>query len=141
MNPCDDLAGVHAALAALADPAARIAAFAGEVAARGGSMVLPRPGETWGPHWVELSLMGVLGTGDSGSEALTEWMACAARQVAYERCTVPSAAESLLTGDLIDIPFSELLSAARDVRLHSRNPDAIALAARIERLIADRVVA
>lgn len=48
------------------------------IAAHGGS--LQGPGRSsWGPHWWELSLLQITGTGDTFDEAVREWAKCARR--------------------------------------------------------------
>lgn len=48
------------------------------ILANGGALLAP--GQTsWGPHWWELTLLQITGTGDTFEEAVREWAKCARR--------------------------------------------------------------
>lgn len=75
------LAASLAFLHSIADTGLRLRAFTGAIVARGGTIILPSDDDHWGPHVVEFSFLGVLGTGTTSAEALAEWMKCAERLV------------------------------------------------------------
>lgn len=62
----------------LAQPTAWADAIEAAIARHGGSLI-PRGRDNWGPHWWQISLLGVEGTGDTFEEAVREWSRCARR--------------------------------------------------------------
>lgn len=90
------LAATLALLTRITDPGQRLRTFTGAIIEQGcGTIVLPPDdGNTWGPHLVEFSFLGILGTGLTSQEALAEWMKCAERVVtgmAFAACPPPPA--------------------------------------------------
>jgi len=118
-----------ACLAAITDPGQRLRTFTGAIVARGGSIILPPDGrqgaDHWGPHQVEFSFLGILGTGATPSEALAEWTSCATRLVEAER-TVRDAIG----------PTDELQEACLLVRTRSQNPEALEQGRRLQAALA-----
>lgn len=112
-------------LRAIPDPAARLRAFTGTIIAQGGTIILPPDDNTWGPHLVEFSLGGILGTGPTAEEALADWMTCATRLIMAERMV-----------QTLDAPLADLRDACLTVRTRSADATVIAAAARLERAIA-----
>jgi hypothetical protein len=71
-----------AALAARIKPlptAARIAAIDAAVIAEGGTLVPAMPIGNWGPHYAEISLLGISHTGDTVEAAVANWIKAALR--------------------------------------------------------------
>lgn len=61
------------------------AMLAAAVADHGGSITpgaQPGRASNWGPHWWEISMLGVMGTGEDFPAALRQWTKCAGRIVA-----------------------------------------------------------
>lgn len=114
-----DLAAFLDYLQGIPDSKDRIDAFGGAVIERGGAMDLPVPGQNWGPHRVELSLMGVQGTGDDADEALADWIKCARRQA--ENIALVIAAEELVMRPPRDASARDLSRACEMVRNYPRD--------------------
>jgi hypothetical protein len=62
----------------LALPSAWAEIIEGAIARHGGSLI-PRGRDNWGPHWWQVSVLGVEGTGETLEEAAREWSRCARR--------------------------------------------------------------
>ncbi len=118
-----------ACLAAITDPGQRLRIFTGAIIKRGGTIILPPDAgdaqDHWGPHVVEFSLHGILGTGATPSEALAEWTKCATRQVEAERIVREATA-----------PPEDLQEACLLVRTRSRDPAAIDQGRRLQAALA-----
>ena len=64
----------HAAELEFLDPPARVTMARALALETGGSLTVPRPGDSWSSHWAELSLLGVQATGDTPAEAVALWI-------------------------------------------------------------------
>lgn len=117
------------ALSAIRDLGQRLRAFTGTIVERGGTIILPPDDNTgdsnWGPHLVEFSLHGILGTGLTAEEAMADWLKCAERVIAAERAVLTAAA-----------PADDLREACLIVRTRSANAAAIEQGRRVERALA-----
>lgn len=71
-------------------------AVTNEVIERGGTMIAPRQGDTWGSILIELQLHGVWASGETLDEAIANWLRIARAELA-RRARV-DAAEALITG-------------------------------------------
>jgi hypothetical protein len=60
---------------------ALIAPMTGEF---GGSLTPANPAHGWGPHWWELSLLDVMGTGETLEAAVHDWIKCTRRSCMAE---------------------------------------------------------
>lgn len=81
MNLLPCLRGYRLALATeleTLDPAARFEAVEAEVIRTGGTFVLPSLNH-WGPHDVELSLLGIAQNGDTAESAIRHWISTVLR--------------------------------------------------------------
>lgn len=114
-----------ACLAAIPDPGRRLAAFTGAIVERGGTILLPPDTGHWGPLFVEFSFLGILGTGETPEEALSDWMKCATRLVDAERTVRDAIA-----------PPDDLRKACLLVRARSRDTTAIEAGRRLQQALA-----
>lgn len=112
----------------------RLDIFQNAVIEAGGEYLIPRPGDNWGPHAVELSLHGISHTGETEERALAGWITAATRVLRAEAAARRAA--EVLTGDMRGIAAEDLRQAAECVRLNSTDPVALARAAQITSLIA-----
>lgn len=62
----------------LSQPSAWSEILTSAIGAHGGALI-PTSGTGWGPHWWQLSLLGVSGTGATLEEAAREWARCSRR--------------------------------------------------------------
>lgn len=99
----------------------------------GGSVILPGSGRD--THMAEVSLFDLCGRGQTSAAAIADWEASARDHMAARARA--GAAEALLLGDLRSVSLAELAAAATTVRLYSRDAEAIARAAQIDRLLAE----
>lgn len=132
--PDDTRLGWFLARLRAADPADRPALFEGAVIEAGGDLTLPRAGDDWGPHLVELSLLGIHDAGATLDEALANWTSRATDMMERRRLT--GAAEGVVLSGLAGRDGEALRRAAERVRLHSLDMAAIAAAGRVEALLA-----
>lgn len=91
------IAAIVARLLATPDTPSRLMLFGAIVGELGGLIQFPAPAGNWGPHVVELSLLGITGAGDTADEALANWIACARRLV--ENPAAVARAELLLRAE------------------------------------------
>jgi hypothetical protein len=61
----------------------RTAAAQAAVIAHGGTLVPAMPGGNWGPHYAEISLLGISHTGDTVEGAVANWIKAALRSEAH----------------------------------------------------------
>ena len=61
----------------------RTAAAEAAVIHHGGTLVPAMPGGSWGPHYAEISLLGISHTGDSVETAVANWIKAALRSEAH----------------------------------------------------------
>lgn len=132
--PDDTRLGWFLARLRAADTADRPALFQGAVIEAGGDLTLPRAGDDWGPHLVEISLLGIHDAGATLEEVLANWTQRAAEQLEHRRLT--GAAEDVVLSGLAERDGEALRRAAERVRLHSLDMAAIAAAGRVEALLA-----
>lgn len=119
-------------LAATADPDERLDLFANAVIETGGSFEVPKPGDTWGPHVVEISLYSICQQGETVDIAVANWIDCASRAIAGQ--SAARRADALISGDLSGLSYADICEAALTVRLYSPDPAALARADRITRV-------
>lgn len=112
--------------------------FQNAVLESGGSYAVPRPGDNWGPHVVELQLLGISQTGEDEETAIANWTAAALRQ--HHAAEAARVAAARLSGDLRGKTATDLARDAECVRLYSVDPAAIEQAARIEAALAQGMI-
>lgn len=117
------LGTIVARLQAIHDPQARLMLFGAAVSELGGCIQFPAPGGNWGPHVVELSLLGITGDGDTAEEALENWTACARRHA--ESLAATARAEAIVNHPEPGIGIRELRDACDTVVQFSRDRSAI----------------
>lgn len=81
------LASTVGRLSAIPDAGQRLRAFTGAIVEEGGTILLPPDDSHWGPLLVEFSFKGILGTGMTPEEAMTDWLICASR-VVQSACSI-----------------------------------------------------
>lgn len=113
-------------LAATSDPDERLDLITNAVLETGGSFLVPKPGDNWGPHVIEISLYGICQQGETVDSAVANWTDCATRAVKGQ--SAARRADALISGDLSGIPADDLRDAAACVRLYSADPAALARA-------------
>lgn len=116
-------------IAATPDPDERLDLITNAVIETGGSFLVPRPGDHWGPHVIELSVHGICQQGETVELAVANWLDCAKRAIAGQ--TAARRATALISGDLTGIAEDALREAALCVRLYSADPEALARADRL----------
>lgn len=117
------LGTIVARLQAIADTQARLMLFGAAVSELGGTIQIPAPGGNWGPHVVELSLLGIIGAGDTAEEALANWTACARRQA--ENLAIVARAEAIVNHPAPALGVRDLRNACDTIVQFSRDPHAI----------------
>jgi hypothetical protein len=141
------LASLVAQLARQSNALGRFGVFAQAVIREGGTMILPRDGDTWGATTCILSLHGVFYSDDDPHTALDEWTKCARRMI--ENDTIVAEAERMVLSEaeriVIECPAeraaSDLRHAIGLVAMFSHDRLALDAAARLDRALSQHLVA